>query len=310
MMLDDDVPPHLGRYEVLGRIALGALTEVLLAQFFWPGTDDARLVVIKRPRAELAGDAAVVRRFFEAAMRAAALMHANIVTIFEVDQTANGVVVVMETLWGRELRALSRRLASRRMRMPLGLTLHLVRAVSFAIDHAHTRTDATGAPRGVIHGDVSPHHVHVGFNGDVRVRDFESAGLREGRTGTTPSAPGQGGHARDQRSDVFDLGLLLYELINGQRYRGEEPPPRSKDDADYPAALEKVVRAALARDRAKRTETAGQLAAQLDEVSRKLKLRENGEDLARFMKQLYASELARRVGDDRAERVRAFRAQD
>lgn len=318
MKRDDDVPSHLGRYEVIGRIALGTTAEVLLAQFFWHGTNDARLVVIKRLRAELAGDAQVASCFLEASNRAMALMHSNIAAIFEVERTTertgDGVMLVMEPLYGRELRALARRLASRRMRMPLGLAVHLVREVCLGVDHAHQHTDAAGAPLGVVHGDVSPHHVHICFNGEVKLRNFEGAGLREGRTGYMPPETGRDGArgARDQRSDVFGLGLLLHELITGQLYRGEEPPRRGGDDASYPAALERIVRAALARERAHRTETAGQLAAQLDEVRRQLRLSGNSGELARLMQRLYASELATShagVGD-RAQRLQTFRAKD
>lgn len=309
----------VGRYDVLGKISINTATDVLLGRSFWPEGDGDRLVVIKRVHPAFAHVEPLVEEFLDDARMAMRFMHSHIASVYDVERDGDDAFLVMELLYGRDLRAVMRRMAARGVRLPLALALSLVRTLCQALDYAHRLNDEVGWPFGFVHRYVGPHNVHVAFGGEVKLRGFTANRAR--RSTRTLPAPYEVGyispeHFRgrplDRRADVFSLGVLLHELTTGRRlYRGDTPfaimqaslnePARrpSRDVPGYPAALEKVVMAALDQEPDRRPRTAALLAEQLRDVQRQLRLSGGQEELARCMEQLYAEELdeVRRPGE-------------
>jgi tRNA A-37 threonylcarbamoyl transferase component Bud32 len=255
----------VARYEVVGRIATGGMAEILLAR-----AKDGTLVVQKRILPRLVGDAELVRMFLDEARLAKSLAHANIVRVLDVGEDAGDPYLVMERLEGADVA----RIVAAGRPIPLELALHIASSACTGLDYAHER--------GIVHRDVSPHNLFVTDAGEVKVLDFGIAKaadrLAATRHGTIKGklsymSPEQAQSLPvDRRSDVFSVGVVLWELLSGRRLYDaasdfeilraivdRDAPPL----AGVPAELDRIVRQALARDPAQRPATAAALAAQL-----------------------------------------------
>ena len=305
---------RLNKYVLLAPLARGGMAEVFLARADGiPGLD--RLLVIKRILPALASETEFVRMFLDEARIAATLVHRHIVRVFEVDIADGQVFYVMEHLHGRDVASLLGRLAERGARLPLAAAIAIAAAVASGLHHAHERRSSDGAPLGIVHRDVAPSNVIVGFDGAVKLIDFGIAkaagnlhrtqfGLFKGKL---PYASPEQCRCEpiDRRSDVFSLGVVLYELTTGERPFAAETeaellrlvsdavfaPPRSRDPA-YPAALEAIVLRALAADPAQRYATARELQRDLAAFAAAQRLDVSATGLAGLMADSFATELA------------------
>lgn len=275
-----------GRFEILGTLATGGMAEILLARVRGEG-GFLRPVVVKRILRNLARDDTFVRMFLDEARHLALVRHPNVVAVHDLGRDDDGPYLVLEYLDGEPASALARRLAARGERLPPALAAWIVAELCAGLHAAHEARDEGGAPLGLVHRDVAPQNVMVGYDGHVRVLDFGIAfaerRLAEGTAvgsvrGTFEyMSPEQcRGERLDRRSDVFSAGILLYELATGVRLfkRGgpartmraitEEPvvaPSRVVDSLG--AALDAVTTKALAIDVAQRHQTAAELRADL-----------------------------------------------
>jgi hypothetical protein len=212
-----------GRYLLLERIAIGGMAEVYLAA----RRDDPspRLYAVKRILPTLAEDGELLQMFLDEARLAAQLDHPGIVPIHELGKHGEGYYIAMEYVPGRDLRALLSRARGLGERVPAPLAAYVGWRVADALDHAHRKRDVRGSPLQVVHRDVSPANVLLGFDGSVRVIDF---GIAQAARDTRRDAALRGkfgymspemaaGEALDRRSDVFALGVVLHELLTGAR---------------------------------------------------------------------------------------------
>lgn len=324
---------HYGRYILLKRLAVGGMAEVFLA---FPQNGRAReedRLVIKRILPNLAADAHFVTMFLNEARVAARLNHPNIVRLFDLGKEGESYFLAMEFIHGDDLGALVNRLAARDQRLPLPQALRLIRDACLGLSHAHTLTDERGAPLHLVHRDISPQNVMVSFDGEVKLLDFGIA-RASNLTSTTQTgeikgkyayiAPEQArGSGVDQRSDLFSLGLVLYELLTGHSpfKRGNdlitlraaiecaiEPPSRF---VPLPHALEAIVLKAVARDPRARFASASAFARAIERFLPECASQSTREALARTMRQLFAAEFKVGLGQqpasarfgDGAERV-------
>jgi len=312
--VDEPAPQRLNKYRLLARLARGGMAEVFLARADGiPGLD--RLLVIKRILPELASETEFVRMFLDEARIAATLVHPHIVRVFEVDIADGQVFYVMEHLHGRDVAALLRRLAERGIRLPLDAAIAIGVAVASGLHHAHDRRSPAGEPLHIVHRDVAPGNVLITFDGEVKLIDFgiaKAAGnLNRTRfglfKGKLPYASPEQCRCEpiDRRSDVFSLGVMLYELTCGERpfAAGTESellravsdavivPPRARDRG-YPAELEAIVVKALAPDPAERHATARALQRELTAFAGARGLDLSAASLARLMASAFGSELS------------------
>ena len=278
-------PIKFGNYLLLERIAVGGMAEVFVAKAF--GVEGfERLLAIKKILPTMSEDPEFIHMFVDEARIAAQLSHANIVQVLELGKHDENLYIAMEYISGRDLRQLIERFRKRQQALPIPQACLIVAKVCEALDYAHRKRDAEGRPLGIVHRDVSPQNVLVSFEGEVKLIDFGIA-KAESRLQKTQSGILKGkfsymspeqvkGHSIDGRSDVFACGILLWELVCGEKLftgesdfavlekvrRGAVPEPRSRNPA-CPEALEKVMLKALATDPAQRYQGASELHDQL-----------------------------------------------
>ncbi len=226
------VPAHgrIGRYELIERIATGGMAEIYLAQEV-SGLD--RLVVIKRILPHLAEHDSFVEMFLQEARFVSRLSHPNVVQIYELGETASSSgkgtpFIAMEYVPGVSLRELMRTAALSEAPIPIGVALGLITQACAGAHAAHELTGPEGQPLGLVHRDISPHNLMVTGDGHVKLLDFGIAKATEiaaeqTRTGALKGkvhymSPEQCQQSQlDRRSDVFALGIVLWELLTARR---------------------------------------------------------------------------------------------
>ena len=243
---------------------------------------DGEVVVVKRLRTDLANEAEFRRMFMDEGRIATRIAHANVVRTFDVGFDGRAFFLEMEYLEGQPLEAVLSR-AGREM--PLGLVLHVLCETLAGLHAAHELRDERGAELGVVHRDVSPHNVFVTYAGEVKLLDFGIAKAADSsgktRTGVvkgkaTYMAPEQATRgAVDRRTDVFAVGVMLWQALTGERLWGEKNEQeifealragaidRPSAHANVPAPLEEICMRALAPRREDRWATADELRAAL-----------------------------------------------
>ena len=273
-------PTTIGRYHVLASIGKGGMAEVFLAELRGPH-GFRRRVAIKRLHAALADDPDMVARFAREATIAARLDHPAVCQVHELDEDDGGCFIVMEYLDGITLATALKELARARWLLPLPVVLRITRALCAGLHAAHELRGDDGAPLNLIHRDVSPSNVVLTAAGQVKLLDFGVAKTDHVRThvGQVRGKPGYMSPEQlarqplDRRSDVYALGIVLYECLTSSRLFPQGrvadpalaaevhiPDPRAVRP-DLPPAAVQVLDRSLAHDVDARYPTAAALAA-------------------------------------------------
>ncbi|HUJ59197.1 MAG TPA: serine/threonine-protein kinase, partial [Kofleriaceae bacterium] len=307
------LPEQFDKYSILGHLATGGMAEVYLArQGGLEGFE--KIVVIKRVRPDLMGDREVTSSFLDEARLVATLQHPNIAQVYEVGFVSDSYFLVMEYVHGADLRQVMQRATELKRPISLANALHVVAQVCEGIHYAHEKRDLRGRPLEIVHRDITPSNVLISHDGAVKVCDF---GVAKATNKSTETARGvlKGkysymspeqcrGQALDRRSDIFSLGIVLYELTtltklftgesDFERLRkivdGEVPRPASRVK-HYPRELEAIVLRALAKDPAQRYQTARGLQVALDEFARDLRLIQSSASIQTVMNDLFDDRL-------------------
>jgi eukaryotic-like serine/threonine-protein kinase len=277
-----DTPTH-GVKAVVGRTYRYRVVRPLVtrpgSEFATVYTPDGRIAVMKRLPPALATDAVAVAKFRAEAKIAAQLDHPGIVKTLEVVETESEDFYTMEYVRGADMRRLMDTLAAQRRTLPLDCVLLIGIELGNALDYAHTLVEP------VIHRELSPSKVLIGHDGRIKLTGFAAppvarTSMRRSRSESLGYTSPERfvGETQDARSDVFALGVLIYELSSGERLfgdaasdheimqkvlRGEVPRP-SEVRRGYPRELETILMRALARDRNERYPTAAALLADLE----------------------------------------------
>ena len=296
------VGTQLGRYTVLKALASSGLTEVLLARAQGMGGFQHH-VVIKAIRANKSTDPAFISAFVDEARLAASLHHHHIVQVHDVGRDENDYFFAMEYVHGENLRALLTRVARANGFVPLDQVITIGIAVASGLHYAHQQD--------LVHRDVTPANILVGYDGNVKVTDFGIAKALFKSSELTKSGSMRGkvaymapeqclGRPIDRRSDIFSLGIVLYELCTSRRlFKGEtdflvmtsivngKVPKPTLQRKDLPIELEDVILKALAPKPELRFSTAEDVAMALERVAVAHGIRISGNALSEYMRKTF-----------------------
>jgi serine/threonine protein kinase len=300
---------RIGKYEIVHRIACGGMAEIYLARASGIHGFE-KYVVLKRILPQYAANQEFVRMFLKEARVAASLDHANIAHVYDIGEVDRETFFTMEYLHGEDLRYITRDLEARALRLPLEHALEIAIGAAAGLHFAHDKRGPDGRSLGIVHRDISPANVVVTYDGGVKVVDFGIAKLgadpelsqRYALKGKLAYMSPEQLHNLpvDRRSDVFSLGIVLYEITTQVRLfkgvtevqtmkaamEGMVPPP-STHVPGYPAALERIVLRALARSPDDRYQSARELQLDLEAFVHEERLRLSPAALADWMEKTF-----------------------
>ncbi len=315
-------PQRLGRYQLLRKIAVGGMAEIYLARVTGAAGFEKN-VVVKRILPQLAQSDEFYQMFLDEARIAATLQHPNVVQIYDAQNVGGEHFIAMEYLDGADLLTIRRVLAERRQGLPVQHSVFVVSGVASGLHYAHERRGLDGSPLEIVHRDVTPQNIILTREGGIKLVDFGIAKATN-RLTTTGFGTLKGKLAYmspeqcrsegvDRRSDIYSLGIILFELTTGKRlYRGmseyevlkqvieTDVPAPSSLLPGYPADLEEVVLRALARDRDQRYPTALAFHQDLERFARSRGVVGSSLALAEFLSPLL--EEAERQVEERMQR--------
>jgi eukaryotic-like serine/threonine-protein kinase len=316
---------QLGRYQILKQLSTGDVADVLLARA--TGLEGfARHVVIKCIRPELAGEQRLVESFIEEARIAASLHHQNIVQVHDIGEQGGAYFFAMEYVHGEDVRQLLARISERGDQVPLDHVVAIITATAAGLQHAHEQRNPAGEHLGLVHRDVCPANILLGYDGSVKLVDFgmAKAALRSVKT-ASGSLKGKAsymspeqcmGKTVDRRTDTFALGIVLYELATARRLykaanefltmaaivEGSVPPP-STYRSDLPATFDSIALRALAREPELRYQTAEDLRAALEQFAVEQQLRTSNKALADYFNKLFGQRIEPWLADSEVRAV-------
>ncbi len=258
------------------------MAELFLARD--PQATDFR--VIKRILPYLSHEAEFVQMFLDEARIAAQLHHENVIQLFELGKLEDSIFIAMEFVDGVDLRNVLQAEVKRGGTIPLGIAAWIGARVCDGLHYAHNRVGLDGRPMEIIHRDISPQNVMVGYDGRVKLVDFgiakAGAFMERSKPGVIKGkflylSPEQLSlNPIDHRADLFALGTMLYEITTGKSpfhkitteavilaIRNEDPPPPHLVTPQYPMELSRIVMKCLTKDRTRRYQQAGEIAADL-----------------------------------------------
>ena len=306
-------PVPFGKYYLLERINVGGMAEVFKAKTF--GVEGfERLLAVKRILPNIAEDEEFISMFIDEAKIAVQLQHANIAQIFDLGKVDGSFFIALEYVHGRDLRSIFDRMRSRGDSLPVSMACYVMMQVCEGLDYAHNKRDAQGRQLYLIHRDISPQNVLIGYEGEVKLIDFGIA-KAAGKASTTQAGILKGkfgymspeqvrGLPIDKRSDIFAVGIVLYELLTGERLfvgetdfstlekvRNVEIVPPSSYNKKIPPELERLILKALARDPEDRYSNAIDLHDDLQSFLYSVGEFYSRKDLSAWMKKTFAMEI-------------------
>ena len=308
-------PVKFGRYILLDRINVGGMAEVFRGKM--QGVQGfERMVALKRILPNIAADPDFIEMFVDEAKLAVQLQHANIAQIFDLGQVDDTYYIAMEYVSGTDLRSMWDRARQRNRLLPIAMSCHIIQKVCEGLDAAHRKKDDDGNDLGLVHRDVSPQNVLMSFEGEVKVIDFgiakaankvskTQAGVLKGKFGYMSPEQVRGVDL-DNRSDIFAVGIVLYELLVGDRLflgesdfstlekvRNVEMVPPTRLNKNLSPHLERIVMKALAKTREDRYRHASEMAEDLQRYLFSTNQPFSRTDLQRYMHQHFKEELAK-----------------
>jgi predicted Ser/Thr protein kinase len=303
-----EVGSYYGKYFLLKKLAAGGMGEIFLAKQQGPAGFE-KILVVKKVLSHLTENKEFVELFLGEARLAARMNHRNIVQVFELGEHHGSYFIAMEYVSGRTLRDLIDAAAKKREKLPADVCRTVAEQICDGASYAHNLTDVTGRSLNIIHRDLNPQNVLLSYTGDVKIIDFgiaksemstvkTEAGMIKGKF--VYMSPEQSlAKKLDKRSDIFAIGITLYEMITGtnpfhksnivltleavQRY---DPPPPSEYDHAY-APFDPIIAKALAKDRDRRYSDASEM---LDDL-RRIVLPRSPERLGQLMARLFRAQL-------------------
>jgi serine/threonine-protein kinase len=303
-----------GKYILLDKIAMGGMAEVYLARNIGVG-GVGKFVAIKRILPQFSEQTEFVDMFKDEAKIAINLSHSNIVSLHEFGMEHNQFFIVMDFVEGCNLRQIMTKMKKSGLSFSIEQVLYIIREISAGLDHAHRCLDSnTGKPLNIIHRDMSPQNIMISFEGEAKIVDFGIAKaetqLETTRAGTLKGkfgymSPEQAeGQLVDLRTDVFSLGIVLWELLASDRLfvanneintlrkiRDCQIPSLRKINPNIPPELERIVSKVLARDRNMRYQDSASFHREISRFLNRQYPDFSPQDFAVFIKTLFQTEV-------------------
>jgi len=274
-----------GKFELLTCLARGGMAEVFLARQRGEGRFE-RLVVIKRILPEFADDGRFIKMFLEEARIAAMLDHPNVIPIYDLGRVEDSYFIAMPFVSGLTVQAMLKEASRHQLPVPLEIGCEIGGQALSGLQYAHERLGLDGQPIQLVHRDVSPTNLMINEQGRVLLLDFGIASVADTRSEDTGSVRGKlaymspeqvRGESLDRRSDLFSLGIVLYELLVGRRLfqrrsdvevidaiTHDALPDPMEQRADLPEALRQVLRQSLQQDPGRRFQSAAEMGEALE----------------------------------------------
>lgn len=336
-------PTRFGRYTLLMPISTGGMGEVFLARLEGAHGFD-KPCVIKKILPHLAEDKEFVERFVDEARILVKLSHGSIAQVLDMGLHEGAPYLALEFVDGKDLRRVAARMRDRKLALPLSFVLYAMTRVLDALAYAHRKRGDDDQALSLVHRDVSPQNILISYEGEVKMIDFGLAKSTLSSSKTNPSiilgkflymSPEQARHQKvDRRSDLYAVGLVLYELVAGRNPFDAVPPgelmaavaspslrPLSEVEPLCPAALSEAVMKALSPDPAQRFQSAEELRAKLQALLLELDPGAGAEKASRFMREAFSVEYqaerrmlqsvrdqAKQVAEEAAPTVEGLRA--
>ncbi len=211
-----------GKYQLIEKIATGGMAEIYKAKQRG-AVGFEKIVTIKKILPHLANDEEFIEMFIDEAKIAASLSHPNIVQIFDLGKMDDEFIIAMEYIAGIDLGTINKKLRKNKKHFPIEIPLYITLKVSEALDYAHKKKNQLGQPMGIVHRDVNPNNILISFDGEIKLVDF---GISKARVKLHHTIAGglkgkyiymspeqASGKEVDLRTDIFALGILLYETL-------------------------------------------------------------------------------------------------
>lgn len=307
----------LGRYRIVDEIGVGGMASVHLARADGPGGFQ-KWVAVKRIHRHLAEDATFTRMFLDEARIAARISHPNVAQVFDLGKHRDTYWIAMEYLHGEPLREVMRAVEEAGApRMSPALAAKIISDAAEGLHAAHELRDKDGKLLNLVHRDVTPHNLFLTYGGAVKVVDFGIAKVT-GRLSNTRAGTLKGklaymspeqvrGAAVDRRTDIFALGVVLWELTTGRRlFRMDSDletlervqacvvPPPSTIVEKYPVELEAIVMRALAKDINKRFPTTREMSRTLQQYLMRTGSFLSSDEIGAYVKQVLSERFKKR----------------
>ncbi|MBA3397459.1 MAG: serine/threonine protein kinase [Deltaproteobacteria bacterium] len=305
-----EVGSTANHYQVLAHLATGGMAELFLARGM-STTGVQRYCVLKRILRHRASDVEFVRMFLDEARLAAQLQHANVAQVYDIGKLGDSYFFTMEYVHGETVRAILHHARALRRDVPIAAVLTVIAGAAAGLNHAHERIGIDGRPLDIVHRDVSPSNLMVSYEGGVKVVDFGIAKAadraQETRSGTVKGkisylSPEQacGLSSIDRRSDLFSLGIVMWEMLTTERlYKRagdfesmsaivDEPPVLpSTRRAGIPPELDAITMRLLAKEPHERFQTGSELIEALEHAAARTGEMISASTLGRFVRELF-----------------------
>jgi len=299
---------EFGQYVIEEHIATGGMADVYKARMM--GMEGfQKTVAIKRILGNLTDSDEFVRMFIDEAKLAAQLNHNNIIHIYDLGKVDRSHYIAMEYIEGHDLRSILEKCRQRDVKMPIELALYITDLLASALDYAHKKHDFEDRALGLVHRDVSPQNVLISFDGDIKLCDFGIAKAASKASQTRSGAlkgklqymsPEQAwGKDIDHRSDIFSLGLVLFEMLTNEKVfsgtselsvleqvRDPIITAPSMKNADVDSEVDRIIFLALNAERDERYQSAEDLESDLEKVMRKKEWSADRSTLVAFLESL------------------------
>ena len=310
--MGDFEPKQFGKYLLLKKLAVGGMAEIYRAKTY--GVDGfEKELVIKRILPHCSADKDFIDMLIQEAKLTVLLSHANIVQVYDFSKVGDDYYIAMELIHGVNLRDIVYRCKEKGTPVSPAIAVYVASEICKGLDYAHRKTDQNNNPLDIVHRDISPQNILISYEGEVKIGDFgiakaqmnishTLAGILKGKIAYMSPEQAMGKKV-DSRSDIFSCGILLYEMLTGQKlFTGESQFEVLKKirttrvaEADLPESipdqLKPIVVKALAYEVDDRYQTAGDMQIDLTKYLYTNHVDFSPRKLSSFVKELFAEEL-------------------